>query len=156
MIVSACSHLCCLSAQKVQLHPTILLWYIEKILHTSYFENLNACLAMPITRDSINLLRTLMIISTKVNFNPHFFLETLQRFGKLVILCTLVMTDHVHQNWQYHLTGKFIVYLHAKNQCPPSFVSWSISKILQKCCFGYFGHTCLRLPKTIVSACRKL
>lgn len=156
MIVSACSQLWCLSAQKVQLHPTILLWYIEKILHTCYFENLNACLAMPITRDSIKLLRTLMIISTKVYFNLHFFLETLQRFCKLVILCTLVMTDHVHQNWQYHLIRKFSVYHHAKNQCHPSFVSWNIEKILQKCCFGYFGHTCLRLPKTIVSACRKL
>ena len=42
-----------------------------------------------------------------------------------------------------------------KNQFHPSRFPWYIAKISQTCYFGYFGNGSLRIPKLILSICRK-
>ena len=49
----------------------------------------------------------------KINFILHIFLETLERYCKLVILGTLGMPDFAHPKWYYELAENVYVYLKA-------------------------------------------
>ena len=65
----------------------------------------------PITFNKINLWEMLMFICMqKINFVPPFFLQTLQRYWKLVILATLAMNDY---GW-YQLVENFEAYCRPK------------------------------------------
>ena len=50
----------------------------------------------------------------KIKFIPHFFFEKLLRYCKPVILVTLGMTGHAHQNQKYQLVENFDVSLYTK------------------------------------------
>ena len=92
------------------------LWFCKDIANLLFWV-LWACLAMASKNNGINLLKTLMFIfMQKIKFTPHLFLEILLRYCKLVILGTLGMAHHPHQNQWYQLEGNFNIYLHAKNQ----------------------------------------
>ena len=81
--------------------------------------------------------KPLYLSAQNINCTPNFFLEIFQRFCKLVILDTLGINGHTHQNWQCHLAGMFQVYMHVKNQLHTSLVSWDIAaKLFQACYFG--------------------
>ena len=89
------------------------------------------CLAKPIKKDSINLQKTLMLISMQ----KIYFI--------LVILSTLSMPAHTHQIWKYQFVENFYVHLHKKT----NFISHYILEILQRFCkpvildpFGMTGH----------------
>ena len=73
-------------------------------------------LNMPFKFNKINLWEILMFICMrKINFVPPFFLDTLQRYWKLVILATLAMTDY---GW-YQLVENFEAYRRPKDKFFP-------------------------------------
>ena len=68
--------------------------------------------------DSFNLWENLMFMCMqKIKFAPSFFLGTLQKYCKLVILGTLGMPDYGQQNDGISLQKNG--YLHIKNQIHP-------------------------------------
>ena len=75
---------------------------------------------------------------------------------QLVILGNMRMPGHAHLKWKYHFEETFNVYHNEKDQLHPLCFPWHIEKILQTCCFGYFGHACLCTPKVVLSSYRKL
>ena len=91
----------------------------------------------------------MFICTLKTKVIPPFFLEILQRYCKLVILGTLSLPGYGQQKLWYQLVED--VYLYAKNQIYPSFLSWNITKILQT--YHYASPT---PSKTIILSCRKL
>ena len=74
---------------------------------------------------------------------PPFFLETLQRYCKLVVLSTLGMHGHSHQNdGIYFNETLMLICMQKKNIC-----HLFLAKILQACYFGYFKHAWPPTPK---------
>ena len=54
----------------------------------------------------------------------------------------------------YQFEKSFDVYRLEKNQLHLLRFAWDVAKILQTCCFGYFGHVWIHTLKVILSSCR--
>ena len=136
--------------QKNQLHISLLLWDIVKTLQSYLFWELWKCLTISIKNQIINLYETFMLVCMqRINFITHFFLKTLQRNTKFVILGNLRISGHTHLKWKYQFQETFDVHLQAKNELHPSRFPWDIVKILQTYYFGYFEHAWLHTPKVV-------
>ena len=89
-------------------------------------------------------------------FSLSFLSMILQKNSKYNILGKLGMPGHTSPKWWYQFQEIFNVYLQAKYRLCPSSFPWDIANKLQTCYFWYFGHTCLRTSKLMLSASRNL
>ena len=68
------------------------------------------CLTISIINHSINLQEAFMLIYRhKINLIFHVFLETMQRYCKIVILGTMGMPCYAHPKWYYQHVENFCV-----------------------------------------------
>ena len=115
--------------------------------------------------------------------NWHFLVNTWLNWVlsiKILLSTLTLLTSFFRQQipfWHFHLNVKWLqmkfwmrllflrkrihclvlVFLEnnpIKVVCTSPVLNQSIAKILQTCCFGYFGHAWLWTPKVILSSCR--
>ena len=94
----------------------------------------------------------MLIYMQQINFITHFFLKTLKRNGKLVILVNLAHTPKM----VVYIWRNLDVYLQTQNQLHPASYPSDIAKILKTCHFWYFCHAWLHTSRLILSTCKKL
>ena len=112
-----------------------------------------ACLGNPI-KIIASTCKTFIFTSTQnINFVSQFFKKILQRYCRLIILSTLGMSAHTHQNkispiyrklWcsstqKFHFVSHFLLEYH---------------KNFEPLLFWEFGHAWLCPPRLMVSTCK--
>ena len=106
-------------------------------------------LATPFTKDSINLLKTLMFLCMqKINCIPNFALEISQRYYKFFWVLETGLAKHIKTIKK--VVSTLDVYQHTKNQLHRSLLPWDIANILHSCYFEYFRHAWLHPSDMIV------
>ena len=65
------------------------------------------------------------------------------------------MPGQAHLKRQYHFEGTFDNHQLTTINIILYVFPWDIASILHTCCFGYFGHAWLCIPKVILSVCKK-
>ena len=142
--------LSCLSACKIlNLSLTFLFRYCKKITKL-LFCLIWANLSPHIYNDNTNLKKTLTFICRqKINFILHVFLETLQKYCKLVLLGTLVMPAWAHPKY-HQLAENFCVHLQTKKFTLSTMFFWRYCQDMQTCYLGHFGHAWPCATKMII------